>query len=143
MGRQRYSRNAFNYEDVVAIYTIFNTAQSYKFVGKYGILNIYRNNSANSLTHTNIEINSVQIFLTDIAIDFTQKKKENHMFIVYLILFVLNKPQLQETLSSNNYVRKLFFSCLNKIINSNYISIFHKKEIRKKIKYLNFLNFTK
>ena len=143
IGKQRYSINALNYEDVVAIYSIFNTALSYKFVGKYGILKIDRNNSAYHIPHTDIEINIVQIYFTDIAIDFTQNKKENHKLLVYLILFVLNRPLIKETLISNNSVRKLFFSCLNRIINSKYISNSNKNEIRKQIQYLKFLNISK
>ena len=143
MGKERYSRNALNYEDVFATYTIFNTARSYKFVGKYGILKIERNNSALYIPHTNIENNIVQIYLTDIAIDFTQRKRKNYLFLVYLILFVLNKPQIKETLCLNNSIRELFFSCLNRIINSKYISFSHKIKIKKKIEYLKFLNFTK
>ena len=139
IGKERYSRNALNYEDVIAIYTIFNTAQSYKFVGKYGILRILRKNNTNSIKHTNTEINTVYIYFIDIAIDFTQKNKENIIFLVYLILFILNRNQLQETLNSNNFIRKLFYSCLNRILKSKFISISHKNEIRKKINNLNFL----
>ena len=140
MGKDRYSRNVLNFEDVVAIYTIFNIAQSYKFVGKYGILKISRKNNANSLKHTTIEINIVNIYFADIAIDFTQKNKDNYIFLVYLLLFILNRPQLNETLNSHFSVRKLFFSCFNRIINSKFISTSHKFEIRKTIKNLKYIN---
>ena len=142
IGMQRYSINALNYEDVVAIYPIFNTAQSYKFVGKYGILKIDRINSAYHLPHTDNQINIIQIYFTDIAIDFTQNKKENYMLLVYLVLFIMNRPQIKETLNSNNSVRKLFFLCLNRILNSKYINSSHKNEIRTKMNYLKILSIS-
>ena len=46
VGIKRYSRYILRYEDIIMTYAIFNTAKSYKFVGKYGIFNIYRKTSA-------------------------------------------------------------------------------------------------
>ena len=41
LGKEKYSRHMKRYEDIVMTYALFNTARSYKFVGKYGIFHIY------------------------------------------------------------------------------------------------------
>ena len=46
LGEKRYSRYMIRHEDVVMTYCLFNTANSYKFVGKYGIYHIHRDDNA-------------------------------------------------------------------------------------------------
>ena len=56
------------YEDIVMNYAIFNTARSYKFVGKYGVFNIYRNTSASRKKYIT-ETNLYEIYYIDVVID--------------------------------------------------------------------------
>ena len=80
------------------------------------------------------------MYLTDIAIDFVQNTKENKKLLVYLIMYMLNRPKLDETLK-NEYHKKLFFSCLDRILNSSFISDTYKNEIRKKGKTKKFIKY--
>ena len=48
---------------------------------------------------------------------------------------------MDKTLESNDYVYKLFISCLDRILNSKYISEEHKNEIRKRGRNLEFIDY--
>ena len=46
LGEEKYSRYMIAHEDVLMVYALFNTAESYKYVGKYGIFRISRYSSS-------------------------------------------------------------------------------------------------
>ena len=54
------------HEDVIAMFILFNTANSYKYVGKYGIFHIKRSKSALSLTSLK------QKYLKELSLIFSQ-----------------------------------------------------------------------
>ena len=63
------------HEDVIAMVILFNTAKSYKFVGKYGILHIRRSNSACKITDSfSMTVN--RLYFLDVAIDFMKKTED-------------------------------------------------------------------
>ena len=140
-GDERYSRYMLNHEDVVATYFLFNTAESLIYVGKYGVLHIPTRHSSSSKKYSEISINIYNIYLIDIVIAFNKKTFKNRRILVYLITYVLEKSTLKETFEENEYVKNLFISCLNKILNMRYISYKDKKEIRNRISKLNFLKY--
>ena len=141
LGEERYSRHMLLHEDLVATCILFNTAESYKFVGKYGVFHIQRPGSASWRRFSDVDNNKYIMYLTDIAIDFSQDAKKNKILLVYLITFLMNQKQLDRTLKSSEYIEKLFISCLNRILNSKYISDEYKNEIRKRGKKLKFINY--
>ena len=65
LGEKRYSRYMIRHEDVVMTYCLFNTANSYKFVGKYGIYHIHRDDNASN-RRVEIEMNVYNLYLTDV-----------------------------------------------------------------------------
>ena len=140
-GDERYSRYMLNHEDVVATYFLFNTAESLIYVGKYGVLHIPTRHSSSSKKYSEISINIYNIYLIDIVIAFNKKTFKNRRILVYLITYVLEKSTLKETFEENEYVKNLFISCLNKILNMRYISYKDKTEIRNRISKLNFLKY--
>ena len=141
LGEERYSRYMLSHEDVVATIILFNTAESFKFVGKYGIFHIQRSESV-SWGHKNNEVkNLYNIYMIDIAIDFTKEAKENQKLLVYLIIFTLNMPELHKTFNSNEYFRKILISCLDRVLKSKFISNEDKNIITKRGKKLEFLKY--
>jgi len=141
LGEERYSRYMLSHEDVVATIILFNTAESFKFVGKYGVFHIQRSESV-SWGHKNNEVkNLYNIYMIDIAIDFTKKAKENQKLLVYLIIFMFNMPELHKTFNSNEYFRKILISCLDRVLKSKFISNEDKNIITKRGKKLEFLKY--
>ena len=57
-------------------YAIFNTAKSYKFVGKYGIFNIYRKTSASRKKYY-VDTTVYHIYYIDVIIEFVQDTVAN------------------------------------------------------------------
>ena len=128
------------YEDIVMNYAIFNTARSYKFVGKYGVFNIYRNTSASRKKYIT-ETNLYEIYYIDVVIDFVQDTIENKIILVSLILNLFRKNSFKRTLKKYKNVYNLFISSINKVLNMTNISDRLKNAIRKKGKQLKFIDY--
>ena len=140
LGEERYSRHMIMHEDLLVIYILFNIAKSYKYIGKYGIFHIQRPGSASWKYFSDSQMNIYNLYLTDVIIDFSQENKENKKLVVYIITFMIDRPQLEKTLE-NDYNKKLFISCLDRALNSNFISEEDKNIIKEKGKKLTFLNY--
>ncbi len=140
LGVERYSRFMLIHEDIVASCILFNTAKSYKFIGKYGVYHVRRGGSASFKRFGKKEMNIFNLYVLDAAIDFTQETKENKLLLVYLIIYLINQPDIKESLN-NDYNKNLFISCFNRILESKYISIENKNLIKDKVKKLDFLNY--
>ncbi len=142
VGKERYSRFMTKHEDLVATCIIFNEANSYKFISKYGVLYLPRKESASRKENNAIEMVRCDLYWTDIAIDVTLKTKENQMLVVYFMANLIGKKNLEATLNETIYNKNLFISCLDRFFNSNIISKIYKNEIKERIKKLNFINYT-
>ena len=136
MGSEKYSRYMIYNEDLVATCFLFNTAKSMKYVGKYGVLHIKTPMSASLKYFLNKEMNFYNLYLIDVAIDFTKDTFESRKLLVYLITFLIDSKDIRESLEESKF-NILFTSCLNKILNMKYISSKDKDEIRKRISKLN------
>ena len=143
LGEDRYSRYMIRHEDVVATYILFNTAESYKFVGKYGIFHIHMSDSA-SKKREEVEMNLYNLYLTDVVIDFSKDTIDSKKLASYLVIFMLDRRKLYETINFKdyNYNLKLFISCLDRILNSKFVSDYMKSEIKRRVKKWKFLNYT-
>jgi len=140
LDKKKYSRYMLGHEDIIAMIILFNTAKSYKSIAKYGIFHIERYGSAYSKTK-GILYDIKELYLAEVFIDFAKNTKENNKLIVYLIINLLNIKLLPQIINDKNeYNKKLIISCLNKVLNSNFISKKYKNEIRKKGKKLK-INF--
>ena len=128
LGKEKYSRYLLAHEDLIFMICLFNTAKSYKFIGKYGILKIKRRKIAYFQSQNNIILKkSKEFFLIDVFFDFAKKTEQNKKTLVYLIYNLMNQQNLNLFLSKNHNYKILLHSFLNKILNSNninYISFF-------------------
>ena len=132
IGQKRLSRYVLIFEDIYVNYVLFNIANSFKFISKYGLFRIKRNESASNIWGQYNEMNKSFLYLLDIVIDFSRDLTENKKIIVFLVIYLLNRYRLIETLSKNEYYKQLCISCLNKILCSNYFP----KKSKLKIKIL-------
>ena len=80
LGEERYSRWMTAHEDVIMTFVLFNTINTFKFVGKYGIVHIKRKGNAFSQVKE-IEKSKKEIYLADVVIDFA-KNTEPHKKLV-------------------------------------------------------------
>ena len=128
-------------EDVLANVVIFNVAESFKFLGKYGIVHIQREQSA-SVQPDYIQTNKQKIYVLDAALDFSKNLKENREWIAYYTTEILNGQKLQETLK-DEYINKLFISCLDRIFKtqSEYFYDKDKEEIKKRVMEKKYINY--
>ena len=140
LGKEKYNTYIIRYEDIMMNYAIFNTARSYKFVGKYGVLYIYRHKSASTIFSYS-ESDRYHIIYLDIAINFVQDRIPNKKVLVHLILFLFDRLSLKKTLKSEE-VNKLFISCIDRVLKMDKISDELKNEIRQKGKKLKFIKYS-
>ena len=140
LGKEKYSRYILSYEDMIMNYALFNTARSYKFVGKYGVFHIDIKGSASKIV-TRVEYVIYHIYVLDVMLDFVQDRAENKRVLVNLVLFILSRKYLKQALKISKDIYNLFISCLDKILKMSKISEDLKDEIRKKGKQLKFINY--
>ena len=139
LGYSRYSRFMIRYEDIITNYMIFNIAKRFLCIQKYGIYHLQRFGSGVSIGWHKVPRNTNLLYLLDVVIDFSQKNIENKKLAVHLIIYVLNLRRIEKTLTSTKYNEELIISCIQRILNSKFISECHKiliKNIVKRMKYI-------
>ena len=144
LGMERYSRFMITGEDDIQCNIIFNTAQSAKIIAKYGYLYINNDGSFSKRQKDEAETTRALLFILDSLIDFSLDLPKNKKVLVHFILFLFKRAYIQKVLSIENN-NKVLISCLDRILNSSYISDELKNEIRIRGRKLNFIkyNFTK
>ena len=140
-GKEKYSRYMTTHEDLVGTFIVLNTANSYKYVGKYGIYNIIRPRSANCLNN-NIQNSLKEIYLADAVIDFAKNTTGFQKIIPVLIFNVLNLNNLETVINSNNIYKKIIYSCLIRALKLNFLSKASKDRIIDKIKNLKYIDYS-
>ena len=140
IGEEKYKRFIRAFEDVIAMVFLFNTAKSYKFVGKYGILHIKRMKSGYFLTNE-IQINLGDLYVNDIALDFPKNTPEYKQLIPNLVYNALNLKLFEKIYKMNDEYKKIIFSCLDRFFKLSFISDEYKKIISNKVKSLEFLDY--
>ena len=142
--KEKYSRYMLAYEDVLAVFIIFNVANSYIFVGIYGIYHIHRKGSAYSLTDS-YKRSIKELYLADAVISFSKNLTFHQILISYLLYRVLSLKLLKK-LIENKQVKKLLYDCLDIFLNSFYISKEYKNKIINKgnsLEFCDYINFRK
>ena len=145
LGNNRYSRFMIRYEDILVNYMIFNIAESFIFIQKYGLYHIERIGSAVSIGRHKVRRNTNLLYLLDVIIDFAQNNENNKKLAAYLVIYYLNLKRVKRTLTSNKYNMELINSCIKRILNSKYISEKHKTQIKnivKRVKYIRPIEIT-
>ena len=139
LGKENYSRFMILYEDYITIYILFNTAQSMKYIGKYGVLHIKTRNSGSKRKFTEDQIIIFQLYFIDTVIEFDRNSFQNRKLLVHLIIYLLEKKNIKKLMENNVFNKNFFISCIGKILSIRYISSEDKEEIRKRAIKLNFL----
>jgi len=140
IGKEKYSRFIRAWEDMIAMVFLFNTANSYKFVGKYGILHIKRFGSGYSLTKK-IQMKLAEIYLVDIILDFPKNTPEYIKLVPNLIYIILNSKFFKKIFKYYDLNKEIIFSCLDRYLNLTFISKGNKDLIIEKIKSLKYLDY--
>lgn len=139
VGYYRYSRFMIRYEDIIVNYMIFNIANSFIFIEKYGIYHIIRYGSGAGIGKIKVSRNINILYLLDIVIDFAQNNVNNKKLASHLGIYYFKLRKMKQSLTSNRYYIELFISCIKRILKSDYISETHKNQIKKLIKQLNLI----
>ena len=139
IGKERYSRYMRYEEDRTVLYVLFNIAESIKFVGKYGIL---QTRTRGSMTRRNSKNKKLEMFIcklyfADIVIDFNKEAFENRRLLSYIITYLIYNKYLKNAIE-DDYNKKLFISCVQRVLNYKYISDKDKESIRKGLSKLKF-----
>ena len=140
-GEKRYARYMVDGEDSLANYIIFNTANSAKFIPKYGYL--YRNNKESSSYNKRDKVIFwiYRIYIYDAMIDFSLNIISNKKVLINYILYILKSVYLKDAIYSNDYNYNLFISCLDRFFKCNLISDEFKTDVRQRVKTLNFIRY--
>lgn len=141
LGYERYTRLMIRYEDILTNYMLFNTAESFIYIEKYGIYHFVRSGSGYSVGRRKVTRNTNILYLVDIVIDFSLNYINNKKLASYLVIYYFKLKRFEQTLLSSKYNMDLFISCIRRVLNSTYISENNKKEIRSNLKKFKFIPF--
>lgn len=133
-GEERYKRFMVVHEDLIMIVLLFNIAESFKFIGKYGVLNV-----PNSGGHSDnqVTINAFEMYILDTLVDFSKDYKENKRIIARYVNELLKRDTFKDTLK-NDENKKLFKSILDRIYECKLISDDDKNKIKQSTANLNY-----
>ena len=124
LGKERYSMFLSWCEDTSIVFVIFNIAQSYIFIGKYGILHIKNNSTA---TKTQPKDNKIlgEVFLLDILFEFAKTNKDIAVSHLVNIKYRFNIYHI------NKISTKLYLlSILEKMMNCSLISKSKHRQVK-------------
>ena len=137
-GEEKYSRYMVMWEDVIATYILYNTAETMKYIGKYGVLYIKLiKDRDNKINIPRLGPNSYHLYLIDAVIEFGKDTLNHKKILIVLMNNLFKKRNLKETIKLSKYNKNMFISCVDKILNMKYISNDDKEIIRKKAAKLN------
>ena len=131
LGEQRYSLFMSWAEDTSMIFIIFNIANSFRFVDKYGVIHL---NSHVTASFTQPKKNKFfgEVFLLDIIFDFS-KNNSNKNLAVYYALFIKRHYKYYSKFKTDKEHYYLN-NTLYKIINCKFINKTNKAMIKKEFK---------
>ena len=118
---------------------LFNIADSFINIQKYGIYHFIRNGSGTSIGRKKVSRNTNILYLIDVVIDFSQNNENNKKLAAHIIIYILKLKRIKQTLTAKKYNMELIISCIKRVLNSEYISNNYKNEIRNIIKRLAFI----
>lgn len=135
LGIKRYSINISFGEDDVIVFILFNFANSFKFISKYGIYHLIHKNSA-SFTLSKSYILFCRIYFLDILFDFTKNNEKK--YVVFKTIDLLKFKNFSSLLTNKNI--KYLKLVLKKIIDCKHISQTSKMKIKNLYKKFNLIN---
>ena len=140
LGEERYSRYMTVDADIILNFIIFNTANSMKYIKKYGYIWVDRRDStSHTVMSDGPQLLLYRIYMLDVLIEMSKNTKRHKKLSAVLLSLILFSRHLEKALKKNEYNYNLFISCINRILNSSYISNNKKNEIKGKVKTLSFI----
>ena len=126
LGKERYSMFLSWGEDSSIVFVIFNIAQSYIFIAKYGILHIKNNSTA---TKTQPRDNKVlgEVFFLDTLFEFSKNNSDKNIAVSHLINI---KYKFDLYHIQKNSTRLYLLSILEKMMNCSYISESKHRQVK-------------
>ena len=128
LGIQRYSNYLSWAEDTCINYMIFNLAQNFKYVYKYGVLH-FKSNFTSSLTQSIDTKLFGEIFFLDLIYDFSRNNTDDKNFIVGQAFYIYNRYNIRKFNNTSNCYYLKFV--LNKIMNCSYLCKLNRRKIKK------------
>jgi glycosyltransferase involved in cell wall biosynthesis len=132
LGKRRYTYFICWAEDTMIVFIIFNIANTFKFINKYGVIHLVSNSTA-SFTQSEYNILFAEIILLDVIFEFS-KNTYNKNFIVKFALMIQKKHKINEF--KNHKIVYILKIIVRKLIKCKYISKLSKKKLQL------FLNFS-
>ena len=130
LGKKRYSTYLIWAEDTLINYIIFNLAQSFKYIHKYGIFHFKSKRTASAIQPIEHKLFG-EIFFLEIIFEFSKNSTDKN-FAVEQSIYIKNNINLNKY--SNNISIISLKSILHKIITNNYITKLNKRKLKKYFK---------
>ena len=126
LGKNRYSTYMSWAEDTTMNFVIFNIANNFKFILKYGIFHLISKSTASYTQPINNHFFG-ELFFTEIIFDFSNNN-HNKIFALFSAMFILKKFYQKRSLIKRNNIQYLN-NIISKILNSKHISIYNKNNL--------------
>ena len=126
LGRKRYSFFMSWTEDSSMLFVLFNVAESYRYITKYGIFRFNRKSSASASMPKSHKLFG-EIFFLDVIFDFTKNDFKSKKFAVYKAIYIRNCRFYK---SLNNFNKNYLKITLTKLLSCPYIRNNDKKKIK-------------
>ena len=130
LGERRISRYVLIFEDIYVNYVLFNIANNFKFIDRYGLFRIKREESASKIWGEYNELNRSLLYLVDIVLEFSRNLIQSQNIIIFIVIHLLNREKILETLKRKESDKQMFYSCINRILCSKYFSIQSKLKLK-------------
>ena len=126
LGRKRYSFFMSWSEDTSMVFVLFNVAESYRYIIKYGIFRFNRKNSASESMPKSSKLFG-EIFCLDVIFDFTKNDFKSKKYAVYKAIYIKNCKFFKSLDKFNiDYLK----STLKKLLSCPYINNDDKTKIK-------------
>ena len=127
LGKKSYSLKIIWGEDLVTSFVLFRVANSFKFIGKYGIFRYKNKKTASNNTPYNLYALSFVLYL-DVIYDFTLNTVQDKKYVVYIALKYFNNVKIIQALSEQQ--KEYLNSIIQKILKSSYIEENDKQRLK-------------
>ena len=119
LGIKKYSTYVSWAEDTCMNFIIFNIAQSFKYINKYGILHLIRPSQASNTQPINNKFFG-ELFLLEIIYDFSRKSEEKNYSILAALYIIRHYNKYKSIINNYNllYLKKIIM----KIFKSQFLN---------------------
>jgi glycosyltransferase involved in cell wall biosynthesis len=132
LGKKRYYFMSWA-EDTSMVFVLFSVAKSYRYITRYGIFKLRRNNSASKIMPHSHKL-FAEIFLLNVIFDYTKNDFKSKKFAFFMAIKIRNGKYFQ---SLNRINKRYLKHTLKKLLSCPYIN--NKDKIKLKINYKEFI----